>query len=42
MHYRVYNIGNNKPVELMGFIETIENAVSKKVDKKCWACKMGM
>jgi len=31
--YRVYNIGNNKPVELMAFIETIESAVGKKADK---------
>ena len=28
--YRLYNIGNDKPVELMTFIETIENAVGKK------------
>ena len=31
--YRVYNIGNNEPVELMAFIETIENAVGKKAEK---------
>ena len=31
--YRVYNIGNNEPVELMKFIETIENAVGKKAEK---------
>jgi UDP-glucuronate 4-epimerase len=28
--YRLYNIGNDTPVELMTFIETIENAVGKK------------
>ena len=28
--YRVYNIGNHRPVELMAFIETIEKAVGKK------------
>lgn len=28
--YRVYNIGNNEPVELMTFIETIESAMGKK------------
>jgi UDP-glucuronate 4-epimerase len=28
--YRLYNIGNDTPVELMKFIETIENAVGKK------------
>ncbi len=31
--YRVYNIGNNEPVELMTFIETIENAIGKKAEK---------
>jgi UDP-glucuronate 4-epimerase len=28
--YRIYNIGNDQPVELMKFIETIENVVGKK------------
>lgn len=28
--YRVYNIGNNKPVELMRFIEIIEEKIGKK------------
>ena len=32
--YRLYNIGNHQPVELMTFIETIENAMGKKADKK--------
>ena len=31
--YRIYNIGNNEPVQLMEFIETIENAVGKKAEK---------
>lgn len=31
--YRIYNIGNNEPVELMEFIETIEGAVGKKAEK---------
>jgi len=31
--YRIYNIGNNKPVELMYFIETLENALGKKAEK---------
>ena len=30
--YRVYNIGNNEPVQLMEFIQTIENAVGKKAE----------
>ncbi len=28
--YRLYNIGNGNPVKLMGFIEAIENATSRK------------
>jgi UDP-glucuronate 4-epimerase len=28
--YRIYNIGNNRPVELMEFIETIERCLGKK------------
>ncbi len=39
--YRVYNIGNNEPVELMGFIETIENAVGKKADKNMMGMQDG-
>ncbi|MBN2032135.1 MAG: NAD-dependent epimerase [Deltaproteobacteria bacterium] len=31
--YRLYNIGNNSPVELMGFIEAIERALGKKAKK---------
>ncbi len=31
--YRVYNIGNNEPVQLMEFIETIEDAVGSKAEK---------
>ena len=31
--YRVYNIGNNKPVELLQFIETIELKIGKKAIK---------
>jgi UDP-glucuronate 4-epimerase len=31
--YRIYNIGNHEPVELMTFIETIEKAVGKKAEK---------
>lgn len=32
--YRIYNIGNNQPVELMTLIETIENALGKKARKQ--------
>jgi len=31
--YRIYNIGNNEPVSLMGFIETIEKALGKTAEK---------
>ena len=31
--YRIYNIGNNKPVELMRYIEIIEECIGKKADK---------
>jgi UDP-glucuronate 4-epimerase len=31
--YRVYNIGNNKPVELLQFIEVIEQQLGKKATK---------
>lgn len=32
--YRLYNIGNNQPVELMTFIETIENVLGKTAQKE--------
>jgi len=32
--YRVYNIGNNKPIELMNYIESLESALGKKAIKK--------
>jgi len=31
--YRLYNIGNNAPLSLMTFIETIEEALEKKAEK---------
>ena len=31
--YRLYNIGNNSPLPLMTFIETLENALGKKAEK---------
>lgn len=31
--YRVYNIGNNRPVELLRFIEVLENKLGKKAIK---------
>ena len=32
-NYKVYNIGNSSPVQLMNFIETIEKALGKKAEK---------
>jgi UDP-glucuronate 4-epimerase len=32
--YRVYNIGNNAPIALMEFIETIENTLGKVAEKE--------
>ncbi len=31
--YRIYNIGNNSPVELMHFIETLEKELGKQAEK---------
>ena len=31
--FRVYNIGNNQPVELMTFIKTIEDAIGQEAKK---------
>jgi UDP-glucuronate 4-epimerase len=31
--WRVYNIGNNRPVELMRYIEVIEECLGKKAEK---------
>lgn len=39
--YRVYNIGNHQPVELMTFIETIENALGKKAIKNMLPMQAG-
>lgn len=39
--YRVYNIGNNEPVELMTFISTIEDAIGKKANKNMMGMQDG-
>ncbi len=39
--FRVYNIGNNEPVELMEFIETIEHAVGAKAKKNMMGMQAG-
>ena len=33
MPYRLYNIGNQQPIELMRYIEVIEECLGKKADK---------
>ena len=33
VNYRIFNIGNNQPVNLMDFIETLENVLGKKAEK---------
>ena len=32
--WRIYNIGNNKPVDLMEYIKALENALGKNADKE--------
>ena len=39
--YRIYNIGNNAPVALMEFIETIENALGKVAEKEMLSLQDG-
>jgi UDP-glucuronate 4-epimerase len=39
--YRIYNIGNHEPVELMTFIETIEKAVGEKAQKNMLPMQAG-
>jgi len=39
--YRLYNIGNNNPVELMHFIEVLENCLGKKAEKNLMPMQPG-
>lgn len=39
--YKIYNIGNNQPVELMRFIEILENCLGKKAEKKFLSIQPG-
>jgi UDP-glucuronate 4-epimerase len=39
--YRIYNIGNNQPVELMKFIETIEKYAGKEAEKNFMEIQQG-
>ncbi|MHC4139394.1 MAG: NAD-dependent epimerase [Planctomycetota bacterium] len=39
--YKIYNIGNNNPVELMHFIEAIEDALGMKAEKNLMPIQAG-
>jgi UDP-glucuronate 4-epimerase len=39
--YRLYNIGNNQPVELMRYIEVLEQCVGKKAEKNLLPLQAG-
>jgi UDP-glucuronate 4-epimerase len=39
--YRIYNIGNNQPVELMRYIECIENSLGKQAQKNLLPLQAG-
>ena len=39
--WRIYNIGNNQPVELMDYIAALENALGKKVEKNLLPLQAG-
>ncbi|HEY9874067.1 MAG TPA: NAD-dependent epimerase [Candidatus Obscuribacterales bacterium] len=39
--YKIYNIGNNQPVELMHFIETLENCLGRKAEKNMLPIQLG-
>jgi UDP-glucuronate 4-epimerase len=39
--WRIYNIGNNQPVELMNYIAALENALGKKVEKNLLPLQAG-
>ena len=40
-HYKIYNIGNNKPESLKDFIETMENVMGKKAIKEMYPMQQG-
>jgi UDP-glucuronate 4-epimerase len=39
--YRIYNIGNNRPVELMRYIELLEQCLGKKAEKNLLPLQVG-
>ena len=41
MRWRIYNIGNNSPVELLEYIEAIEEALGIKAEKEFLPLQLG-
>ncbi|HEX9707600.1 MAG TPA: NAD-dependent epimerase [Steroidobacteraceae bacterium] len=39
--YRLYNIGNNRPVELLRYIEVLENCLGRKAEKNLLPLQVG-
>ena len=39
--YRLYNIGNNRPVELMHYIEVLENCLGRKAERNLLPLQVG-
>ena len=39
--YRIYNIGSNRPIELMRYIEVLEDALGKKAEKELLPLQLG-
>jgi UDP-glucuronate 4-epimerase len=39
--YRLYNIGNNRPVELLRYIEVLENCLGRKAEKNLMPMQVG-
>lgn len=39
--YKIYNIGNNNPMKLMDFIEALENALGKRIEKNFMPLQAG-
>ncbi len=39
--YRIYNIGNSQPVELLHFVEILESALGKQAQKKLMPMQPG-
>ena len=40
-HYKIYNIGNNKPEKLMDFIQTLEKALGREAKKEYYPMQPG-